>query len=214
MKTSTNHHGNRGRRRRASPRIPLLLSIPTALALAATSALPQPPPASSVRVAPGVVRPAETPDEADMTRRPTGFDAEFVDKAGIVGKTAVQASQLALERSSNPQLKALARRIVDDYGRMTAELRRLGARKGVPVQTRMLVDPALTALRTETGVAFDKGYLSVAGPTAQEAAVKLYEAERRDGRDAQLRAFAADALPTLNEHLRAARELARSVAAR
>ncbi|HDR8989147.1 TPA: DUF4142 domain-containing protein [Burkholderia vietnamiensis] len=210
MKTRTNHHGNRGRRRRASPRIPLLLSLPTALALAAASALPQPPPASSVRVAPGIVRPAETPDEADMTRRPTGFDAEFVDKAGIVGTTAVQASQLALERSSNPQLKAFARRIVDDYGRMTAELRRLGARKGVPVQTRMLVDPALTALRTETGVAFDKGYLSVAGPTA----VKLYEAERRDGRDAQLRAFAADALPTLNEHLRAARELARSVAAR
>ncbi|CAG9250288.1 conserved hypothetical protein [Burkholderia diffusa] len=180
---------------------------------ACTPAHAQAPPASSVRVAPGVVRPGETADEADMTRRPNGIDAEFVDKAGIVGKTELQASQLALDRSSNPDVKAFARRMIDDHGRVAAELRRLGAQKGLPVQTRMLVDPALTALRTMNGDAFDKGYIALAGPNAHEAAIRLYEAEARNGHDPQLRAFAADTLPTLKAHLGAARALERSIAA-
>jgi len=170
-------------------------------------------PASSVHVAPGVVRPGETADEADMTRRPTGIDAEFVDKAAILGKTEVQASQLALDRSSNPDVKAYARRMVDDHVRMAEQLRRLGAQKGVPVQARMLVDPAVTALRTKNGHAFDTAYVALAGPDAHEAAIRLYEAEARDGHDPQLRAFASDTLPTLKAHLGAARALAHSVAA-
>nr|WP_236849363.1 DUF4142 domain-containing protein [Burkholderia diffusa] len=185
----------------------------TFCASAFTAAHAQAPPASSVHVAPGVVRPGETADEAGITRRPHGTDAEFVDKAGIVGKTELQASQLALDRSSNPDVKAFARRMVDDHARMAAELRRLGAQKGLPVQTRMQVDPALTALRSMSGDAFDKGYVALAGPNAHEAAIRLYEAEARNGRDPQLRAFAADMLSTLKAHLSAARALERSIAA-
>ena len=62
-----------------------------------------------------------------MTQRPTGIDVEFIDKAGMIGKVERQASQLALDRSSNPNVKAFARRMVDDHGRLAAELRELGA---------------------------------------------------------------------------------------
>ncbi|QTD94169.1 DUF4142 domain-containing protein [Burkholderia anthina] len=168
--------------------------------------------ASSVQVAPGVVRPGKTADEADMTRRPTGIDAEFVDKASIVGRTQLQASRLALDRSSNPAVKAFARRMVDDHGRIAGALRRLGAQKGVPVQARMLVDPAVSALRIRHGRAFDTGYVELAGPHAHAEMIRLYEAEARGGRDPQLRAFAADTLPMLKAHLTAARQLAQTVA--
>ncbi|UEP31888.1 MULTISPECIES: DUF4142 domain-containing protein [unclassified Burkholderia] len=173
----------------------------------------QAPAASSIHVAPGVIRPGETADEADMTRRPSGIDAEFVDKAGIIGKTESQASELALDRSSNPHVKAFARRMIDDHDRLATRLRRLGAQKGVPVQARMVVDPELTALRTKNGSAFDKSYIALVGPNAHEAAIRLYEAEARNGRDPQLRAFAASALPTLKAHLSAARALENSIAA-
>lgn len=173
----------------------------------------QAPPASSVQVAPGVVSPGPTADEAAMTQRPTGIDAEFVDKAAMLCKVERQASQLALDRSSNPDVKAFARRMLDDLTRIAGELRQLGAQKGVPVQTRMLVDPAVTALRTKDGHAFDTAYVALAGPRTHEAAIRLYEAEARNGRDPQLRAFAARALPTLNAHLAAARKLAQTVAA-
>ena len=74
------------------------------------------------------------------------------------------------------------------------------------------VDPAVTALRAKNGRAFDTAYVVLAGPHAHEAAVRLYEAEAKEGRDAQLRAFAARTLPTLNAHLGAARQLAKAVA--
>ncbi|WP_438820165.1 DUF4142 domain-containing protein [Burkholderia lata] len=182
-------------------------------ALAAAFAHAQAAPASSAQVAPGVIRPGTTADEAGMTQRPTGIDVEFVDKAGMIGKVERQASQLALDRSSNPAVKAFARRMVDDHGRVASELRQLGAAKGVPVQSRMLVDPAVTALRTKEGHAFDTAYVALAGTRAHEAAIRLYEAEAQNGRDPQLRAFAANALPMLNAHLAAARQLAQTVAA-
>ncbi len=187
--------------------------LATCCVLAVAPACVQAASASSVQVAPGVVRPGETADEADMTRRPTGIDAEFVDKASIVGRAQLQASQLALDRSSNPDVKAFARRMVDDHGRIASALRRLGAQKGVPVQARMLVDPAVSALRIKHGRAFDTGYVELAGPHAHEEMIRLYEAEAHSGRDPQLRAFAADTLPMLKAHLTAARQLAQTVAA-
>nr|WP_244106451.1 DUF4142 domain-containing protein [Burkholderia anthina] len=185
--------------------------LATCCALVAAPAGAQAAAASSVQVAPGVVRPGETADEAGMTRRPTGIDAEFVDKASIVGRTQLQASQLALDRSSNPDVKTFARRMVDDHGRIAVALRRLGVQKGVPVQARMLVDPAVSALRTKHGRAFDTGYVELAGPHAHEDLIRLYEAEAHGGRDPQLRAFAADTLPTLKAHLTAARQLAQTL---
>ncbi|WP_107313051.1 DUF4142 domain-containing protein [Burkholderia metallica] len=198
---------NRTRR----PAAIVLAATVGALAVAFPSA--RAAPASSAQVAPGVIRPGTTADEAGITQRPTGIDVEFVDKAGMLGKVVQQASQLALDRSSNPEVKDFARRMVDDQGRIAGELRRLGAAKGVPVQARMLVDPGVTALRTRDGHAFDTAYVALAGPNAHEAALRLYEAEARDGRDPQLRAFAADTLPALKAHLAAARELERKVAA-
>lgn len=173
----------------------------------------QAPPASSAQVAPGVIRPGPTADEPGLTQRPIGIDAEFVDKAGMLGKVERQASQLALDRSSNADVKAFARRMLDDHARIADELRHIGAQKGVPVQTRMLVDPAVTALRAKDGRAFDTAYVALAGPSAHEAAIRLYETEAKDGRDPQLRAFAARTLPVLNAHLNAARQLAKRVAA-
>lgn len=201
-------------RMKPGTRRPMAIVLTAAVSIL-TSALShaQAPPASSAQVAPGVIRPGPTADEADLTQRPIGIDAEFVDKAGMIGKVERQAGQLALDRSSNADVKAFARRMVDDHARIADELRHIGAQKGVPVQTRMLVDPEVTALRAKDGRAFDAAYVALAGPRAHEAAVRLYETEAKEGRDPQLRAFAARTLPTLNAHLSAARQLAKTVAA-
>ncbi|MDR8102019.1 DUF4142 domain-containing protein [Burkholderia cenocepacia] len=201
-------------RMKPGTRRPMAIVLTAAVSIL-TSALShaQAPPASSAQVAPGVIRPGPTADEAGLTQRPIGIDAEFVDKAGMIGKVERQAGQLALDHSSNADVKAFARKMVDDHARIADELRHIGAQKGVPVQTRMLVDPEVTALRAKDGRAFDAAYVALAGPRAHEAAVRLYETEAKEGRDPQLRAFAARTLPMLNAHLSAARQLAKTVAA-
>jgi putative membrane protein len=199
---------------KSGTRRPMAIVLTAAVSILASAlSHAQARPASSAQVAPGVIRPGPTADEAGLTQRPIGIDAEFVDKAGMIGKVERQAGQLALDRSSNADVKAFARKMVDDHARIADELRHIGAQKGVPVQTRMLVDPEVTALRAKDGRAFDAAYVALAGPRAHEAAVRLYETEAKEGRDPQLRAFAARTLPMLNAHLSAARQLAKTVAA-
>ncbi|ALV59697.1 MULTISPECIES: DUF4142 domain-containing protein [Burkholderia] len=201
-------------RMKPGTRRPMAIVLAAAVSILASAlSHAQARPASSAQVAPGVIRPGPTADEAGLTQRPIGIDAEFVDKAGMIGKVERQAGQLALDRSSNADVKAFARKMVDDHARIADELRHIGAQKGVPVQTRMLVDPEVTALRAKDGRAFDAAYVALAGPRAHEAAVRLYETEAKEGRDPQLRAFAARTLPMLNAHLSAARQLAKTVAA-
>ncbi|MBN3820474.1 DUF4142 domain-containing protein [Paraburkholderia sp. Se-20369] len=162
----------------------------------------------------GVIQPSSGPDDAQIAKRPQGIDAEFVDKAGIVGKTEMQASQLALEKSTSPDVRAFAKRMLDDHGRVIGRLRGLGARKGLPVQTVQIVNPDVEALRRRSGRDFDLAYIAMAGPDAHRGAVQLFEDEARNGRDPDLRAFASDTLPVLRQHWVAAEALARKLGAR
>lgn len=180
---------------------------------AAHAQTPDVPPASHARAPRGVIEPPPGPDDAQMSKRPQGIDAEFVDKAGFAGKSEMQASQLALEKASSPEVRAFAKRMVDDHGRVAARLRGLGVRKGLPVQTVQIVDPDVEALRRVAGRDFDVAYLAVAGPEAHRKAVRVFEDEARNGHDADLRAFATDTLPLLRQHLAAAQALARKLGA-
>ncbi|WP_347468713.1 DUF4142 domain-containing protein [Burkholderia stagnalis] len=190
-------------------------AIAAALGVAATTPAQTPdvPPASNTRAPRGVIEPPAVPDDTQMSKRPQGIDAEFVDKAGLAGKSEMQASQLALEKASSPDVRAFAKRMVDDHGKVSARLRGLGVRKGLPVQTVQIVDPDVEALRRRAGRDFDVAYLAVAGPEAHRKAIRVFEDEARNGHDADLRAFANDTLPLLRQHLAAAQALARKLGA-
>ncbi|KVP82311.1 DUF305 domain-containing protein [Burkholderia ubonensis] len=184
-----------------------------AVTLAQTSGAAPASPVLGTRATPDVIRPASGPDDTQITKRPQGIDAEFVDTAGQAGKRQVQASQLALEKAASPDVRAFAKRMVADYGALNARLRGLGARKGLPVQTVQIVDPDVEALRGRNGPAFDAAYVAVAGPDAHRHAIRLFEDEAHNGRDPDLRAFASGALPTLMRHLAAAQALVHKVGA-
>ncbi|NVI15306.1 DUF4142 domain-containing protein, partial [Burkholderia pseudomallei] len=150
--------------------------------------MPSEPPASNSHVGRDVVNPPEHANDAQIAKRPQGVDAEFVDKAGLAGKSEVQAGQLAGERSATPDVRAFAKRMVDDHGRLNEALRELAERKGVPVQAAQIVDPEVEALRGKSGREFDVAYLAAAGPAAHRKAIRLFEDEARSGRDPDLRA--------------------------
>ena len=65
---------------------------------------------------------------------------------------------------------------------------------------------AVVALRSQPPAAFDAAFVA-AMVASREAAVALFEAESRDGRDAEIKEWAARQLPALREQLVAARAL-------
>ncbi|AJX34486.1 DUF4142 domain-containing protein [Burkholderia oklahomensis] len=174
---------------------------------------PGEPPASSSRADRGVVNPPNDTSDTQIAKRPQGIDAEFVDKAALAGKSEVQAGQLAGERSATPDVRAFAKRMVDDHGRLNEALRRLAERKGLPVQAAQIIDPDVEALRGKSGRDFDVAYLAAAGPAAHRRAILLFENEARAGRDPDLRAFAVQTLPMLRQHFADARAVSRKVGA-
>jgi hypothetical protein len=58
-----------------------------------------------------------------------------------------------------------------------------------------------------TGADFDRAYLKEAGVKAHEKMEKLFMREAERGRDADLKSFASSTLPTVQGHLRMAREM-------
>ncbi|AZQ53358.1 DUF4142 domain-containing protein [Burkholderia cenocepacia] len=177
---------------------------------------PSVPPASNSHVPGGVINPssgAAAGGDAGIAKAPQGTDAEFVDKAAMAGKAEIQASQLALKQAQSADVRAFAKRMVADHSRAAAKLNAIAAQKGMKPQVEQISDPDVQALRGKSGHDFDTAYLAAAGPDAHEKAVALFEDEARDGKDAQLRAFANSTLPTLKHHLSMAQTVARKVGA-
>ncbi|RQZ05942.1 DUF4142 domain-containing protein [Burkholderia sp. Bp9031] len=177
--------------------------------------MPSEPPASNSHVPGGVINPSSGAAAGDpgIVKAPQSGDAEFVDKAAIAGKAEVQASQLALKQAQSPDVRAFAERMVADHGKANAKLTEIALRKGMKPQVDQIADPDVEALRGKRGHDFDAAYVAAVGPDAHQKAVALFEGEARDGKDAQLRAFAKSTLPTLKHHLSMAEALQRKVGA-
>ena len=150
------------------------------------------------RVSAQAVDPARTPDAA------------FVAKAADVMSVDAELASLAVRRASAADVKALARRVLDARTVIARDLAAMVGPRQIPAAPRPPADPpALTpaaALRAKPPGAFDTAFLAALVANG-EAAVALFDAESRDGRDDEIKEWAARQLPALREHLTAIRTL-------
>jgi putative membrane protein len=139
-------------------------------------------------------------------------DQKFVMEAAGGGAAEVELGKLATERATNPDVKSFGQRMVDDHSKAGDELKVLAATKKIALPTDL--DPKEKALRDRLtklqGAAFDRAYMD-AMVKDHETDVRAFQAESKSGRDPEVKAWAAKTLPTLEEHLRIAREADRAV---
>lgn len=136
-------------------------------------------------------------------------DASFIKDAAKDGMAEVEAGKLAVQKASDPALKTFAQRMVDDHTQANAELKALAQSKGVelPDDPSMMQRARLKALSSADGAAFDKRYADSMGVKDHEKAVKMFQKTASNAKDPDVKAFAAKTLPTLEEHLKMARDL-------
>jgi putative membrane protein len=116
--------------------------------------------------------------------------------------------QLAQEKASSQHVKDFAQEMVTDH---TADYTKIS---GVASKAGLTVPKALDAqhirmsapLRKASGAAFDKQYarMMVSG---HESAIAAYNKEAREGKNADLKAYAQATLPTLEKHKSGAQDL-------
>jgi putative membrane protein len=138
-------------------------------------------------------------------------DSDFIMKAHEGGVRELAAGKMGVEKANHADVKAFAQRMVTDHGKANEELMTLAKAKNVSLNkagtTPTPAPPAApTALNTLAGTAFDRAYMDQMVKD-HEATVLLFEAQARDGKDAEVKAWAAKKLPTLKAHLKDAQNL-------
>jgi putative membrane protein len=135
-------------------------------------------------------------------------DRDFMTKAAKAGMEEVEISRIAAERTTNPDVRKFAQKIVSDHESANDELTTLAAARGVALPAKDINPENSWAKRDAKS--FDKDYLDKM-VNAHEDAVKLFDHQARDGSDPDTVAFARKHLPHLQHHLQAALDLKRTL---
>ena len=175
---------------------------------------PSNPPAPPSKPAVERPKPAGT-GRAGVDGGQTGLaaaDKAFVMEAAQGGMAEVELGRLATEKASNADVKQFGQRMVDDHGKANDELKGLAAQKKVTLSTELDAKHKETRDRLSklSGDAFDKAYMAdmVADHNKDVAA---FARVSKTAKDADLKAWAGKALPTLQEHQQMAKEVAGKV---
>lgn len=120
----------------------------------------------------------------------------------------IQTSQLALQKARSPRVKAFAQRMIDDHTKTTQQLMQIAQSKGVTPDATLntVQQQALDRLKAARPAAFDRDYLRFQVSNHDDA-VTAFQNEVSMGQDAELKAFAQQTLPIIQQHLEMARRL-------
>jgi putative membrane protein len=131
-------------------------------------------------------------------------DRSFVKKAAKSGMAEVNISRVAVERTSNQQVREFAQMMVADHTKANTKLADLASSKGVMLPMGDDDDTADWAKKDVKD--FDEDYIDKMVSDHKDA-VDLFEKEAKKGDDPDLAAFARETLPTLQQHLAKANAL-------
>ncbi|MCP2015468.1 putative membrane protein [Deinococcus sp. HSC-46F16] len=124
----------------------------------------------------------------------------------------IQSSQVALNKSSNAQVRAFAQQMITEHTAAQNQVNTLAAARSVALPKMLPPDLQLkvNTLNTLSGSAFDQAYLRelVLG---HQLTVSIFQNELTAGRDAGVVAFANQNLPLIQRHLAEAQALQTAV---
>lgn len=137
----------------------------------------------------------------------TSADSAFFRVAALADIAELQASELALERAENPEVRQYAQQMIRDHQQQQPRVTALAKEKGVDVATQLDAPRQATIdrLRDLQGSQFDQTYMD-AQVTSHQETVQAYETAAAEG-DPQVNELASKSLPMLRHHLQMAQRL-------
>ena len=136
-------------------------------------------------------------------------DQAFVKKAAEGGMAEVELGKLATQNGSSDEVKKFGQRMVDDHGKANDQLKQLAGNKGVTLPTDLSAkDKALKdRLSKLNGEEFDRAYMKNMVRDHKKD-VAEFKKESTSAKDNDVKSFASQTLPTLEDHLKEAQSIA------
>ena len=155
-----------------------------------------------------------TPGQQAEKQQLSQKDLNFVKNAAMDGMAEVELGNLAEQNAQHDDVKRFALRMVRDHTAANNELMMIAAEKGVPVP--QLLDAThkqpLDRMPTLRGADFDRAYMREMAE-AHDKAVKTFRQQAQSAADPDIKAFAQQTLPVLEEHQKMAHDITRSLSA-
>jgi putative membrane protein len=143
-----------------------------------------------------------------QVNKPTMADSTtviFVSKAIRGGRMEVAAGKLAVSKGQRADVKAFGARMVKDHSTANTKLMAVVRAKSIPYNVPTPMDN--TMLNQSKGADFDRHYVQMMVKDHEED-VAMFQKASVSLPDANVRAFAAQTLPILKEHLAMIRSIA------
>lgn len=150
------------------------------------------------------------------TSTPTGTSASttsttaeaFVREAAQGNMAEVQMGKLASTKADNPDVKNFAKHMIDDHSTNEQKLKDLASKKGVTLPTEVSENDKheMAQLEKLNGAEFDRAYMNAMVQDHQKD-VSKFENESNTAKDSDVKAYASETLPTLQQHLQMAKDV-------
>jgi len=170
--------------------------------------------------APGTAKstPPSTSDAASSAASKTSTnddlgrgDRSFMMKAAQGGLAEVELGRIAAQKATDPQVKQFAQRMVDDHGKANDKLKQVASSKNVTLPTDMPSDAKReeAKLNKLSGAQFNKEYMKNMLADHKKD-VSLFRSTAKSAKNADVKQFASETLPTIEEHLQMAQTIVKS----
>ncbi len=136
-------------------------------------------------------------------------DKAFMKKAAQGGMEEVELGQLVSQKGQSDEVKQFAQRMVQDHTKANDELKSLAQEKGVTLPTDMDAQGKEMKAKLEklSGAQLDKAYMH-GMVLDHNKDVHEFRTESKMAKDSDLKSWAEKTLPTLQDHLKQAKDVA------
>lgn len=145
---------------------------------------------------------AEKMNDDKFDTKASEKDAQFVVDATASSLNEVGLADVALNKSTNSQIKKLAQMLKDDHNALINELSGLAAKKSITVPTAATEDGVEAAKKlTDTDAKnFDKDWLEKV-KDSHEKSIDKYQDGSNNAGDADIKGWFTNTLPKIKSHL-------------
>jgi putative membrane protein len=175
----------------------------------AASVHSQTPPAPTGQAGSSTGGSTDKPTSKSASGKLSKADAGMLRDMANVNISEVAAAKIAVDKSKNEHVQAYAKQMIDDHSKSESELQQLAQAKGatLPTEPDKKHQAAAKKLSALSGDAFDRAYVKQNGIQDHTNALKLLTRVRDKATDADVKAAAEKTLPTVEQHLKMAKEM-------
>ena len=123
----------------------------------------------------------------------------------------IEMGKMAQGKSRNKQVTTYAQQMIDDHTAALGAVHQLATARGLsmPADLDKARKAMIGKLDAKSGAAFDKAYMAQGGVADHKKMHSMLASAEKKARDPDLKALAAKILPTVDQHLKAARQMDR-----